>query len=691
MNAATRLREQNMINVREIIGLNFREALRVTDVGFINDNRGPGIEMVNSRRASSFDSRNNNFNSGGYTEFERGNSYMNSRSHANVNDMNDERVNNANNLNRNNHINLNLFERYNRQNDDKGPVRSKRHDEISSDRSQRSSYNKSKFGQNYPGNRGNGMDVNQIRQLINDLSVAVDLEEFTGEDEAFSVWLTRFDAFSYIRNIPRKLRAPVLIMHLFKNPSRDVANRRELQNSYDLLVNYLSTNFQEAMNRNAARARLDMLEICKIEDIRKVGKEINSFIDLIEKDSSMEERFRKKLHKLADLVPAQIRGTLKYGGCCDSFELAMVVAEDLWKINIEAKKDRSFYGNRDNRRSKSKSKGFSENCFKCGEKGHRAKECKKKTNPQVSSLNISTLKKLPQVPVIPIKLDEAPAMAMLDTGASISVISKELGDKLNIPVENKKISVKTMGSEKCFVYKTRDEQNLTIGHDDKFKMKMYVANENFTSKDYDVILGNDILSKVILMVDMKKEKIIINNQPMKLRCENMKNTPIVNVICEQISPEEEELKQELKNSYPEVICKHELDCLSKYPRYRTPECDKTIIENYIQRLIENKIIKKMNTNFLHPVLALKKPNNPTKRRICDDLRAINEITIPAKYPTPLIEDLVDETIGHNFYSVIDMNTAYFQRSLQVQSQQYMGIFTDSGSYCFLRLVQGAKN
>uniref|UniRef100_A0A0K0FFK5 RNA-directed DNA polymerase n=1 Tax=Strongyloides venezuelensis TaxID=75913 RepID=A0A0K0FFK5_STRVS len=708
INTTKRMREQNMINVRESVGLNLREARRVTDVESINNNRDPGIGILSTRKSPSFDSRNNNFYSGEYSEFERGNSDRNSRGYSNDNDMNDDRVKSANNQNKNNSSHLNPFERYNRQIDNERPGRYRRHEETSSDRSQYTFHNRSKFGRNYPGNGGNGMDVNQIRQLMNGLSVAIDLEKFTGEDEAFSVWLTRFDAFCYVRNIPRKLRAPVLIMHLSKNPARDVANRKELQNNYDLLVSYLSTNFQGAMNRNAARARLDMLEIRKIEDIRKVGSEINTLVDLIEKDASMEERFRKKLHKMADLVPAQIRGTLKYGGCCDSFELAMVVAEDLWKINIEAKKDRLFNSNRGNRRSKSKSKGFTENCFKCGERGHRAKECKKKPNLQVSSLNISSLKKLPKIPVIPIKLDETLAMAMLDTGASISVISKELGDKLNIPIERKKISVKTMGPDRCFVFKTCHEQNLTIGENDKFKMKMYVASDNFNSKDYDVILGTDILSKVILTVDMKKEKIIINNQSMKLRRKEVENTPMINVICEQISlEEEEELKKELKNSYPEVICKHELDCgegkiesgpilvtsqeLPKYPRYRTPECDKPIIENYIQRLIENKIIRKMDTNFLHPVLALKKSNDPTKRRICGDMRAINEITIPTKYPTPLIEDLVDETVGHDFYSVIDMNNAYFQISLPAQSQQYMGIFTDSGSYCFLRLVQGAKN
>uniref|UniRef100_A0A0N5C2X2 RNA-directed DNA polymerase n=1 Tax=Strongyloides papillosus TaxID=174720 RepID=A0A0N5C2X2_STREA len=396
----------------------------------------------------------------------------------------------------------------------------------------------------------NNRDNSLLQQMISGLGLAVNLDKFTGEDEAFSVWLTRFEALCRVRKIGPEDKAAVLIMHLAKNPARDIATRIELQLDYYKLVDYLNENYKGAMNENAARARLDMLTIKKPEDIRKVGSEISTLVDIIEKDSNLKERFRKKLYKLADLVPASIRGTLKYGGCCDTFELAMVVAEDLWRINDEVKRTRPGTVEKERKNSKSGDREFNDSCFKCGVKGHRAKECKKESSLQVSSVNISKLNKLSRVPIIPMTVDGISIHAMLDTGASISVMSKKLGETLKVPVEKKKMLAATLGSGKWIVYRAKVCNKLKMGKDEEVKVKCFVSGEEF--RNYDMILGTDVLSKVKLTVDMKNDKVVINDEVIKLCMKNEDNELIVNSVYSLISPEDKSYKEDIVKEMPKV-------------------------------------------------------------------------------------------------------------------------------------------
>ncbi|GFS99443.1 retrovirus-related Pol polyprotein from transposon 17.6 [Trichonephila clavipes] len=127
----------------------------------------------------------------------------------------------------------------------------------------------------------------------------------------------------------------------------------------------------------------------------------------------------------------------------------------------------------------------------------------------------------------------------------------------------------------------------------------------------------------------------------------------------------------------------------KCPIYKIPFNLRNEFRRQIAGLEKARIISKSKSQYNTPALFVKQKEN---WRLVLDFRKLNEITLTQDFVIPTLDNILHEISGSNYFSALDMKSAFNQIPLHFADRHKTAFSTPDGDkYEFNRLCFGLKN
>ncbi|UYV61247.1 hypothetical protein LAZ67_1004099 [Cordylochernes scorpioides] len=131
---------------------------------------------------------------------------------------------------------------------------------------------------------------------------------------------------------------------------------------------------------------------------------------------------------------------------------------------------------------------------------------------------------------------------------------------------------------------------------------------------------------------------------------------------------------------PTSTVKHKINTGDQSPikqrPYRVAPSERRLIQDEVNKMIENHIVKPSESPWSSPVILVRKKDGTW--RFCVDYRRLNKITKKDVYPLPRIDNALDSLAGSSYFSTMDLRSGYWQIEVDEKDREKTAFITPDG-------------